>query len=64
MARMETPQDVLGAIATVVGAVSRGTIAPSEGQALASLIETQRKAIEIVELERRLAAVEQAVEPR
>ncbi len=64
MPRIETPQDVLGAIATVVGAVSRGTIAPSEGQALASLIETQRKAIEIVELERRLAAVEQAVEPR
>ncbi len=64
MAHVETPQDVLGAIATVVGAVSRGAITPSEGQVLASLIETQRKAIEIVELERRLAAVEQAVEPR
>ncbi len=43
---METPQGVLEAIATVVGAVARGTITPSEGQALASLIETQRKAIE------------------
>ncbi len=64
MARIETPQDVLGAVATVVGAVGRGTITPSEGQTLASLIETQRKAIEVVELERRLAAVEQAVEPR
>ncbi len=40
MARMETPQDVLGAIATVVGAVARGAITPSEGQALASLRNT------------------------
>ncbi len=64
MAHVETPQDVLGAIATVVGAVSRGAITPSEGQALASLIETQRKAIETVEIEQRLAAVEQSVDPR
>ena len=64
MARIETPQDVLGAITTVVGAVSRGAITPSEGQALASLIETQRKAIETVEIEQRLAAVERSVDPR
>ncbi len=64
MPRMDTPQDVLGAIATVVGAVSRGAITPSEGQALASLIEIQRKAIETVEIEQRLAAVEQSVDPR
>ena len=49
MARMETAQGVLEAVATVVGAVGRGAITPSEGQALASLIETQRKAIETVE---------------
>ncbi len=64
MASLEAPQDVLGAIATVVGAVGRGAITPSEGQALASLIEVQRKAIETVEIEQRLAALEQAVEPR
>ena len=64
MARIETPQDVLGAIATVVGAVARGAITPSEGQALASLIEVQRKAIETVEIEQRLAAVERSVDPR
>ncbi len=39
MASLGTPQDVLGAIATVVGAVARGAITPSEGQALASLID-------------------------
>ncbi len=64
MASLGTPQDVLGAIATVVGAVARGAITPSEGQALASLIEVQRKAIETVEMEQRLAAVEQSVDPR
>ena len=64
MPRMDTPQDVLRAIATVVSAVGRGAITPSEGQALASLIETQRKAIETVEIEQRLAAVEQSVDPR
>ncbi len=64
MPRVETPQDVLRAVATVVGAVGRGAITPSEGQALASLIETQRKAIELVQIEQRLAAVEQSVEPR
>ncbi len=64
MASLDTPQDVLRAIATVVGAVGRGAITPSEGQAFASLIETQRKAIETVEIEQRLAAVEQSVEPK
>ena len=64
MASLETPQDVLQAIATVVSAVARGAITPSEGQALASLIEVQRKAIETVEIEQRLAAVEQSVDPR
>ncbi len=64
MPRMDTPQDVLGAIATVVGAVARGAITPSEGQALAQLIEVQRKAIETVEIEQRLVAVERSVDPR
>ncbi len=35
-----------------------------EVEALASLIEVQRKAIETVEIEQRLAAVEQSVDPR
>ncbi len=64
MAHVETPQDVLQAIAKVVDAVARGAITPSEGQVLASLIEVQRKAIETVEIEQRLAAVEQSVGPR
>ncbi len=64
MASLETPQDVLQAIAAVVDAVGGSAITPSEGQALASLIEVQRKVIETVEIEQRLAAVEQSVDSR
>ena len=53
---LDAPQDVLRAVATVVGTVARGVITPSEGQALASLIEVQRKAVETVEIEARVAA--------
>ena len=38
MASLGTPQDVLGAIATVVGGVARGAIMPSEDWALISHI--------------------------
>ena len=61
IAHVETPQGVLRAIAVVVDAVGRSTITPSEGQALAPL---QRKAIETVEMEQRLASLEQSVEQR
>ncbi len=63
MASLDAPQDVLEAIATVVDAVAPGAITPSEEQALASLIEVQRKAIETVVIEQRLAAVERSVVP-
>ena len=63
IASLDAPQDVLEAIATVVDAVAPGAITPSEEQALASLIEVQRKAIETVVIEQRLAAVERSVVP-
>jgi hypothetical protein len=43
----------------VVGAVASGEILPGEGQALSGLIENQRRALETMELEMRLAAIEQ-----
>ncbi len=61
MASLDAAQEFLEAIATVVEAVARGAITPSEGQALASLIEVQRKAIETVEIEQRLAVVERSI---
>ena len=50
--------DLVGALAAVAGAVSGGIISPEEGQAVGALLETQRRAIETVELEARIVALE------
>ncbi len=39
-------------------AVAAGEITPDEGQAVAAVLETQRRAIETSQLEQRLAALE------
>jgi hypothetical protein len=46
----------LGKLADLVGA---GELTPDEGASVAAIIETKRKAIETVELESRVAALEQ-----
>jgi hypothetical protein len=56
--------DLVGALAAVAGAVSGGTISPEEAQAIGALLEVQRRAIETVELEARIAALEQREEQR
>ena len=55
---LEGSQDALKAVASVLEAVGSGAITPSEGQALASLLETHRRAIEVEVLERRLDLLE------
>jgi hypothetical protein len=59
--KIETPAGVLAAIGVVLDAVGAGTITPSEGQTLAGLLEAQRKNMETLELEARIAAVEQSI---
>jgi hypothetical protein len=54
-----TPSAALRASSAVVSAVAAGELTPDEGAALAGLVEFQRRAIETVELEDRLQAVEQ-----
>src|SRR5262245_22940203 len=54
-----TASDVVAAVGTVADAVAAGDITPDEGQAVASILEAKRKAIETVELESRVAALEQ-----
>ena len=49
---------VLEALAKITEATASGTITPDEGQALAGLLEAQRRAIETQELEARIAALE------
>lgn len=49
---------IADALAAVVSAVADGDVSPEEGQAVAAILETQRKAIETAELEARIAALE------
>jgi hypothetical protein len=43
----------------VVRAVGNGLLTPDEGQAVGALLEMQRKAIEVTELEARVAELEE-----
>ena len=56
---VETAGDVLQALGAVIGAAGSGDITPDEASALAGVIEVKRRAIETVEIERRLVALEQ-----
>jgi hypothetical protein len=51
--------DAMAAAGSVLDAVACGEITPREGQALSSMVESYRRTIETVELERRIAALEQ-----
>ena len=61
---VKTPADVLRALSATVQAMAKGELTPEEAAILSGVLETRRKAIETVEIEHRLAAVEQSVEPK
>jgi hypothetical protein len=56
---IQSASDVVAAVGAVADAVGAGDITPDEGQAVASILEAKRRAIETVDLERRIAAIEQ-----
>lgn len=49
---------IADALAAVVSAVAAGDVSPEEAQAVAAVLETQRKAIETAELEARIASLQ------
>jgi hypothetical protein len=51
--------DLVPALATVAAAMARGEITPEEAQAVAGVLEAQRRAIETTELEQRIATLEE-----
>ena len=55
---IETAKDIVGAVGAIVDAVGEGTLTPEEGQTLASILATHRRAIETQQLESQLATVE------
>lgn len=52
-------QDVPTALAAVLRGVAAGELTPEEGLAVAGVIDRQRQALELTEIERRLAALEE-----
>ncbi len=55
---IETANDATNAMAAILRAVAEGDVTPNEGEAVAKLIETHLKAIEVTEIEARLSALE------
>ena len=56
------PSDIVAALGAVADAVAAGELSPEEGAAVAGILEAQRRAVETVELEARIAALEQSRE--
>lgn len=61
---IETPADLARALGAVADAVAAGSITPDEGQAVAAVLEAQRRAVETVELAERIARLEEAHDDR
>ena len=56
--KTETPEDVSRAISAIIQRTAEGRISPAEAASLCGLLETQRRAIELTDLEQRIAALE------
>jgi hypothetical protein len=59
MPSIETPADLGEAMGAILQAASDGELTPDEATAIASLVETRRRTIETLELEQRIARLEQ-----
>jgi hypothetical protein len=55
---MASAADIVGALGAVAGAVAAGDLSPEEGQAVAAIMEAQRRAIETAELAARVERLE------
>jgi hypothetical protein len=58
---IKTPSDLLAAHAAVAGAISAGTLTPQDGASLSSVLETHRRAFELVAQENSVAQLEAEV---
>jgi hypothetical protein len=56
--KIDTAADLVAGLGRVADAVAAGDITPDEGQAVSSVLETKRRAIETLELETRIKALE------
>jgi hypothetical protein len=58
---IKAPADLVAASSAIAKAVSEGGLTPSEGSAIANIVGTVSKSMEIHALEQRLAALEERV---
>jgi hypothetical protein len=58
---IETPADLVRAHAALVAAVADGTLTPTEGAQVSTLLENQRRAVETHQLEQRIRTLEDGV---
>jgi hypothetical protein len=56
--KIDTAADLVAGLGRVADAVAAGDITPDEGQAVSAVLETKRRAIETLELETRIVALE------
>lgn len=59
-----TAADVVAALGAVLLATAAGDLTPDEASTVAGVMEAKRRSIEVVELEKRLAVLEEAAERR
>jgi hypothetical protein len=59
---LRTAADLASALGSIAQAIGAGILSPEEGQAVGAVLEMQRKALELTELERRIAALERKAE--
>jgi hypothetical protein len=57
--KLRAAEDVGAAMAATISAMARGDITPSEAATVAGVLDVKRRALELIELEQRVAALEQ-----
>jgi hypothetical protein len=62
--RIERAADAVSAMSMVIGAVGDGEVTPTEGAALAGIVETHRRVLETADLAARIEALEARDGPR
>lgn len=60
---VETAEDITAAQGAVIAAMARGEITPDDAGTIAGVLEARRRAIETVELEKRIDILERASKP-
>ena len=59
--QVATPGDIVNVLSSVVQATAKGQLTPGEASSFASLLDTQRRALETYEIEQRLTELESQV---